>query len=457
MLYWGPIEAERMIYIREKLVEASDFDATRKIVEAAFFEAAAAGQLEAFRTEMRGLLLEPPTSFCVPYAFAYEARGFLHDPSMWIEPTNGGAYAPKPELLAVLEACLGRTETINCRDNYYWLIISGLAEFVRGRVPAAFRQFALAATYPDFYRVVTCDMGGAAFAKTYPNDAELTAQRVAPKFDRNAHFVREFATKLRVVISISFDWIYARAFALGWIKSVAALAAHGVGLHFHIVFRSAPDEAMLSCFVAEAKRLLINLAISIETRVQHERAYFACVRFLKGVSFMHHFDAPLILVDADAFIPDPPLFRNTHLPRIVSETRILGLLADGPWMGYLPWRRFSATWMLCPNRPDVAEFLRKTADAIEYFWDERGRNWWIDQMSLEVGRRSVIAQMANPPVFGQIFHELPGLFKSTEDYKISEISKLPEIQQRIEAGKTYWEAYWEVVDAHSKELLKLRD
>lgn len=434
-----------MRQFKEAVAAAADLETTKSVFVSAFEAAVADGNLVSFRAACTELRASPPTATTLPYAFAYEARSYLHDPEMWVWPDGGIAYEPKPELMAALAACLARPEPINCRDNYYWLIVSGLTEFVAGNIDAGFRQLALASTYSDFYRVVRCDLGGgAAFAKTYPTPAQLQMWRTAPKFPAEAEFIADFVAPPSMVISISFDIIYCRAFAASWLAKVAAAGVPEIGLHFHVMFRGARDTAVLSGLLDEARRLGVKLAISVDDHVTACRAYFASARFLKGAGFLRRFACPLILVDADATLPDPQAFRTAHLPKIMAETRILGLLTDGPWNGYLPWRRFSATWILCPHTPDALAFLERTADCIGYFWDARGNNWWIDQMGLEIARRSLIAERTNPPVFDQIYSALPDLFETSEAYKIERIGQLPEMAQRLDAGVSYWQALFEI-------------
>jgi hypothetical protein len=406
-----------------------------------FQSATAGGDLAAFRADCAALVADPPNAVCLPHAFAYEARSYLHDYNLWEPPTADTPFRPRPALLDALDRCLDRPQAVNCRDNYYWLIIAGLRAFVSDDVQTAFRQFALAAAYPDFYRVVRCDLGGgAAFARTYPTPAELAALRAAPKLTRTATFVCEFAQTPRLVISTGFDRLYGLAFARDWIQSVARLAPQGVGLHLHAMFRGAADLPLIESWQAEAAASGLALAVSVESEVTQSNAYYASARFLKGGAALRRFGCPLLTVDADAFIPDIDRFRDVHLPLMLAETRILGLLSDGPWNGYLPWRRFSAGWILFPHSEAGQAFLDTTADCIDYFWDSRGHNWWIDQVGLEVGRR-VVSQACHPaPVFGQIYSELPNLFDTGEDHKIRSISRLPEIARRIEAGMSYWEA-----------------
>lgn len=420
---------------------AKDLDQTKNVFLEHFGDAVSTGALDDFRAACATLLLAPPTPYCVPYAFAYEARSLLHDPRLWVPPENGRAYRPTSGLLAALDRCLERPEAIDCRDNYYWPIIAGLRHFIVGDVEPGFRALADAARLPDFYRVVKDDLGGgAAFARSYPKLADLDRAREASLFDRDLVFTADLKSRPRLVVSVSFDRVYARAFANGWIDSVAALTSQGVALHFHLMFRGKVDLDLLEQISDLALQKAVDLAISVETDVQQSNAYFASARFIKAASLQRHLDAPLLLADADSFIPDPESFASAYLPRLLSEARVMGLIVDGPWNGYLPWRRFSATWLFVPNRGDATCFLQRTADAIGYFWDPRGCNWWIDQMALEIGRRCVTTTMEQPPQFGDIFAEMPTILESSEEFKMSRITSLPEIRQMMESGMPYWQA-----------------
>ncbi len=434
-------QAEATDYLRTQLVSAHSFEAAKNVFFAEFHAAAAAERLQPFRAACLQILLDPPNAFAVPYAFAYEARGFLHDHTLWVLPQGDQPCVPRPELLAALEICLARPTSINCRDNYYWPIVAGLTKFVAGDRDGAFRLLALSSMFPDFYRVVSCDLGGgAAFARTYPTPADLLRARQTSRFVRDAEFVTRFSQPPRAVICTAFDRVYGKAFGLAWIRNAETLAPHGVGLHFHAMFRNGIDAAMLADFVREAAALGVPLSISAESGIAYPQAYFASARFLKGASLLRAFDCPALLVDADAFIPDPQRFIDEHLPAILAERRVLGLMSDGPWQGYLPWRRFSAGWIVCPNTQAVQDFLTCVGDAIDYFWDARDHNWWIDQMGLEVGRHLINVDRAAPLGFGQIYLELPQVIDTSEGFKVEKISQLPEMRTRLDAGMSYWQA-----------------
>lgn len=430
-----------MRHFRDLVEAALSLEDAKTVFLDAFTEASASGTLADFREACASCVLDPPTRVCLPYAFAYEARGLLHDWTLWHPPEPGERTRPRPELLAGLDACLARPEAINNRDNYYWPIIAGLRHYIAGDAVTGFNHLADAARHGDFYRVVKDDLGcGAAFAKSYPTEADLDRARASARFSRDVAWVAEFSAPRQLVISTAFDRVYGQAFAEPWIRSMAPLAAAGVGLHFHVMFRNAADAGLLEVFLETARTQGVDLAISVETEIAHANAYFASARFLKAAHLLQRFGAPMLFADADSFIPSPEAFRDRHMPGLIAESRVMGLIVDGPWNGYLPWRRFSATWMFTPNRPDAAAFLLRVADAIEYFWDERGCNWWIDQMALEIGRCSVAGAMAEPPRFGDIFAEFQGMLDSGEEYKMARIAALPQIRSRMESGMPYWQA-----------------
>ncbi|WP_143021257.1 hypothetical protein [Belnapia rosea] len=375
--------------------------------------------------------------FALPYAFAIAARARLHDPAFW---TNTGDGTPKPELLEWLERLVELPAALNSRHNYYHEIVTGIRHYVAGDDAKAFHYFALAARPPDFYRVVKDDFGGgAAFARTFPSLAELAAAR-GSRFGRELHLRHAPRQPLRAVVSVSFDRIYAEAFAQGWIERLAKCGAEGVGLHLHLMFRNEPDEALLASLVATAASRGVPLALSLETGVCHARAYFASARFLRGAAILDAFRCPVLFSDADAYITQPQVFTEHHLPAILAERRVLGHLSDGPYHGYLPWRRFSATWMTAPWDDAARRFLGLVGDAVEYFWDQRDRNWWIDQMALQVARTIALRNGMPAGTFGSINQALPHLMTTGEDYKIRKVSGVPRLKILLDRGLSYWEA-----------------
>lgn len=333
--------------------------------QAQFHAAAAERRLDELALACRDLLTSGAAKeFALPYAFAIAARSRLHDPAFWTNPGDG---TPKPELLDWLDELIELPAALNSRHNYYHEIVTGIRHYVAGDDAKAFRYFALAARPSDFYRVVKDDFGGgAAFARTFPSPAELAAAR-GSRFERELTLLHAPRQALRSVVSVSFDRIYAEAFAQGWIERLAECGAEGVGLHLHLMFRNEADEALIAGLVASAASRELPLALSMETGVRHARAYFASARFLRGASILETFRCPVLFSDADAYITQPQAFTERHLPAILAERRILGHLSDGPYHGYLPWRRFSATWMTAPCDAAATHFLSLVGDAVEYF------------------------------------------------------------------------------------------
>jgi hypothetical protein len=403
-----------------------------------FHAAVAEGRLDALALACRNLLTVPTTGeFALPYAFAIAARARLHDPAFW---TYGEGSSPKPELLGWLDGLLRLPAALNSRHNYYYEIVAGLRHYVAGDHEQAFHWLALAARPNDFYRVVKDDFGGgAAFARTYPS-AEALAEARGSRFDRDLTFLHKPAQALAAVVSISFDRIYAEAFAGGWIEQLAACGCAKVGLHLHLMLRGEADVALVDDLVGMAGRLGLPLALSVETGVRHSRAYYASARFLRGAAILEAFGCPVLFSDADAYIASPNDFANRHLPAILGEQRVLGHLADGPYNGYLPWRRFSATWMVAPAHADSARFLGLVGDAVEYFWDERDRNWWIDQVALQIGRTTAIGGGIGATRFGSIGDALPHVLTTGEEYKIGKVSEVPRMRALLAKGLNYWEA-----------------
>jgi hypothetical protein len=403
-----------------------------------FYAAASERRLDALALTCRDVLTAKSTGeFTLPYAFAISARARLHDPTFW---TLGEDGSPKPELLDWLDELLNLPAAANSRHNYYYEIVAGLRHYIAGDHDRAFHWLALAARPGDFYRVVKDDFGGgAAFARTYPSPAALAAAQ-GSRFDRNLAFLHKPAQALSAVVSISFDRIYAEAFAGDWIERLAACGRAGIGLHLHLMFREETDAALVEGLVGMAARFGLPLALSVETGVRHSRAYYASARFLRGAAILEAFSCPVLFSDADAYIVSPEAFASRHLPAILSEQRVLGHLANGPYNGYLPWRRFSATWMVTPAHANSIRFLNLVGDAVEYFWDQRDRNWWIDQMALQVGRTTAIGEGMQAAGFGSIGDALPHILMTGEEYKISKVSKVPRMRTLLEKGLNYWDA-----------------
>ena len=422
-----------------KPAEVDSFDSASATFQRLFQEAVDGGKLGEFRALCREAMRAPPTDPCVPLAFAFGARALLHDVANWQLDTSRRHYTPSAGLIAALEEDLSAPAAISHRDNYYYPIIWGIRHYIADEVDLAFRHFAMAAQKQDFYRVIKSDLGGgAAFARNYPSSAELVAAR--RRFNRSLRCWSQEVAAAQLVISISFDEVYFRAFAAGWLRSLATLPGRPVAAHFHVMFRQGHDEAELGRVQALARELGLELCLSLDEQVTQDRAYFASARFLYGAAILRQFGKPVLFCDADSYIADPDRFLAAHLPKLAAEQRVLGFIAEGPWNGYLPWRRFSATWLFSPPRPEAQAFFEAVADAIAHFWDARGRNWWIDQVGLEVGHRYTLRAQGHDSLFGRIQFECPNLLATGEDYKKDRINALPEMQALSAQGFSYWEA-----------------
>jgi len=428
-----------------ELSPSASYDEAHRAFRDTFFDSVNNGRLASFREHCVDLVFGSKDYRFLPYAFSNAARSYLHDVNSWTWSDSEATYIPKSSLISSLDTLLSSKNAINCRDNYYLPIVAGLREYVLENRPAAFRHFAAAAQFEDFYRVVKCDLGGgASFAKTYPDENDLAAARGTLLASRLPKFALEFSSKPDLIIFVSFDRIYMRAFGSVWIDTVAALGLQNVGLHFHVMEKGDVDMELVNQLAKRAKDCDIQLSISYEGFVNKERSYYASARFLVGGVLLEHFGRPMLICDADAIIDKSDVFRDVHLPKMLAENRVLGFISHAPWNGYLPWRKFSATWMFCPNTKEAAEFLNAAGDAIEYFWDVRQRNWWIDQVGLECARYTVTQRPGYTGKFSQIHEVLPNLLATGEAYKMRCISALPEMDERLKKGYAYWEALREV-------------
>lgn len=422
---------------------AGSFDQASQYFQTRFHEAAANRNLPEFAEACRATLESAAADpFYRPYAFAYSARAMLHDLAFWEPATIDGeeTFRPREALLARLDELLQFTSALNDRNNYYYEIVKGIRHDIAGEAEEAFRWFALAARPHDFYRVVKDDFGGgAAFARTLPSANDLAAAR-GTRFARDLRFHCRPEVSPSAVVSISCDRIYAEAFASGWIAGLAAASTGQAALHLHLMFRGAADGVLLARLQQEASHSGLLLAISVEEHTRAFRAYYASGRFLKGQAILAAFGCPVLFADADSYITDAVAFRERHLPCILAETRAIRFRADGPYNGYLPWRRFSATWLTMPATDWAADFLALVGDAVEYFWDDRDHNWWIDQMALEIAYRQTLQWGQPAGRFLRLDRMLPHMLSTGEDHKIRMVSAIPQMQALMAQGLNYWEA-----------------
>ena len=415
------------------------YDEACALLRKAFDIAIAANQLRDLRESCLEIVNRSKIPHSITLASAYASRALLHSPSNWDYCPEKNDYSPRNQLLELISCDLSLSSSINCRDNYYYEITSGIFFYIQNMPHEAFRFFSSAARHQDFYRVVKDDYGGgAAFAKCYPDTISLLGDQQA--LEGPLETFSEAISNTSLVFSVHMDSLYSLAFAAGWIEQLAPIAHLGVSLHFHVIYRSSVDQLFLNSLTVKAAELNVCLNITTESNCPHHFAYYASSRFIRGEEIMRRFNAPIIFCDADAYLKDPLRFANETLGQLLPESRILGCISRGPFNGYLPWRTFSAGWLFCNNSINSVNFLRLTSRAISYFWDERGRNWWIDQVGLEVAHRICTQSLVSRYIFQDFNTSHPELFATSEEYKIAQISRIPQITRRLEDGQTFKQA-----------------
>lgn len=417
-----------------------DYDAVKRDFQRRFHAAVASGSLPEFHATCRSCLDETPDAAELPYAFAYAARALMHDPRMWHPDGSVGL----PCMLAGLDGLLAHPAAINCRDNYYYAVVAGLRHFIAGDHRKAYAALAGAARFGDFSRVVKDDFGGgASFARTFPDSAALAAAR--RRLTGQPAFLCRGTDAPRLAYSISFDPVYAEAFAGAWVEAVSRLSRRDLGLHFHVVFRAQADAAILERLLALARGLEGRFWLSTEvTGGSFDRAYFASARFLHAVSFLEAIAAPLWIVDADAL----PVHTAEDALELASRSeRVLGLLYRGHHYAYLPWRAFAASWLFAPATEAGRGFLTLVADCIRYLWDDRpGRNWWIDQFALKTA--AILANEDSPNLSPAPLGRWGTAFRTGEEFKVATLSRHPEIAAMMATGVSFHQALRQVASRY---------
>lgn len=356
----------------------------------------------------------------VPYLFSHAARTLLHDVSLWVKSERG--FYPSTELNRRVEALLEVPIFVNSRDNYYFEIVRGILHYINSRYSDAFIAFSAAARFADFYRIVKDDFGGgAAFAKALPNENTLQSLRIL----RDGKF-RTYAANFKKHgpnILVAFDHLYAQAFCDKWLSWFDSSKGK-VNLHFVVAFRADIEKAFLDDLLHSASEHHIDLSIHIETNVDLDRAYFACLRFMHLSKLLQACEGHFLVMDADLHPKG-----KVHHDLFSSDGSIVGAISHGPYLGYLPWRRFSAGFCHVPYNEIGFEFASSFSRTVSYFWDNRDeRNWWIDQMCLEVTRilKSLPVRSGN--------REFWDAYEASETYKIQSLSKVPFVADQLSKG-----------------------
>jgi hypothetical protein len=436
--------------LAHELDSSQGYDEAHAVLSKAFAAAITTNQFGDIRESCLEIVNRSKIPHSITLASAYASRALLHNPGNWDYNSEKIEYSPRCQLLDLISSDLSLSNSINCRDNYYHEITSGIFYYIQNKPHEAFRFFSSAAKHHDFYRVVKDDYGGgAAFAKCYPTAINLLGeqQTLAGPIETFC----DTTSNASLVFSIHMDSLYSLAFATGWIEQLAQIAHSGASLHFHVIYLSKIDQVFLHSLTAKAAELNVCICITTESNCALHRAYYASSRFIRGEEIMRRFNAPIIFCDADAHLKDPLQFASESLCQLLQESRILGCISRGPFNGYLPWRCFSATWLFCNNSTNSINFLRLISRAINYFWDERPRNWWIDQMGLEVAYKICTQSLSSRYLFADFNQVHSDLFATSEKYKMAKISRVPQIARRLKDGLGYWQAVREFQEILSAE------
>jgi hypothetical protein len=380
-----------------------------------------------------------------PYVFATAARSLLQDPRNWVK-SDGKFKRINSSTIEKIDVICNLRQVIDDKNNYYFDIVRGITCFssdpdIQMNVENAFRHFASASRYPDFYRIVKDDFGGgASFARTFPTETDL-------HFTHGRKFVSELVLPappagLNFAFSVHVDRLYAQAFSEHWIAAIRNLnKVIRCGLHLHVIHRNNDRRVLDDQLRLLASDLGDLFLLTHEEAQKPERAYFASSRIIYGASILQSFKCPVIFVDADAEISDIDDFGNNIINRMLNVDKIIGLLSFGPWQGFLPWRRFSAGWLYVPPTSEGSRFLRMAGNMVDYFWDDRpGRCWWIDQMALEAALlRLRFDDQGGEAVAWE--HLFPTAFRAFGDpRKLAALSSVPEISELIASGINVWQA-----------------
>jgi hypothetical protein len=349
---------------------------------------------------------------------------------------------PVPAVLERIDALLHAPQAINDRENYYYDVVAGIREYVMGDLEKGCENLARAARFSDYFRVVRDDFGGgASFARTFPTTAELHAEHphLAPA-DPQEHTPQR--KPWRLALTSHADSLYAEAFFPGWIEQLGALGVPGLGLHLHVVFRQMRQPELLDRLAGQAAEYGLDLLLTTEAGRTRDKAYFACSRFLQARALLERFRCGTVFVDADAFIVDPERFRAAHVERLVEETRVTGMIAPSFSEGYLPWRRFSAGWLVLPYNDAGRGFADLVGRCVRYFWDERvGRNWWIDQFALEAARHIMLRTPSNAGSFGSWPATYPESIAAVgERNKMARVAETSAMRDLMAQGLSYHQA-----------------
>jgi hypothetical protein len=368
------------------------------------------------------------------YAMPFLARLQLCDPANWELIDDREAAFPRSEMIEALSSLVTDFQAGFGDGSYYVPIVRGIASYIDGFEQDAFDAFAKVSGQSSFYDVVKDDFSGAACAR------RLISVRGVQAFRGQAGFpeIVIYHQSSRVdasLLSIAADRLYLRAFAPTWTPVLEALRVHQVGGHFHFMARHEEELALLDELAVWAKANDISCILTYEIVQPADRAYFTIRRFFSAQTVMAATGASLMVLDADLAVPDA-----REIPGLFARNEGISVaISSGPWQGYLPWRRISGGVVLLPACSPTRRYLQMVTDFIEYFWlANETRHWWVDQLALECARLFSVRQW--PDVFFRDFGmSIWDVFIASEDYKLAQLNRLPEVGGATARGQ-HWNA-----------------
>ena len=170
----------------------------------------------------------------------------------------------------------------------------------------------------------------------------------------------------RPIIVIGLDQLYYERYAARWVER----AEGRVNLHFHV---ANPDPARLHRAPC--------IRYSFETCPTGNAAYYATMRFLQLHHLLEHYQRPVIVSDADAYLEGDPtvLLDETHSYDIaVTET--------GPLRNHLPWRHLNAQVFMARPTAETEAFLAAFRRLFAHLEADGGAQWWVDQALLSTSK-----------------------------------------------------------------------
>lgn len=368
------------------------------------------------------------------YALPFLARLQLTNPANWALIDDREAAYPKAEMMEALSSLLDDFEAEYGDASYFLPIIRGVSRYIDGISEEAFDEFAKLADENAFYDVVKDDFSGAACAR------RLISMRGARAFRGQAEFpdihMRHQSDRVeRSLLSISADGIYFRAFVPTWKPVLRALRQHGIGGHFHLMARGEEELRLLDDLVRWAKAEDVSCVVTFEIVQPIDRAYFTIRRFFAAQTVMARTGASLVVLDADLAVQEPG-----HIPSVFARDEGVSVaFSSGPWHGYLPWRRMSGGVVVLPACDSTRRYLELVTDYIEYFWLANStRHWWVDQLALECARLTAVKQWPSM-IFRDLGPAIWDMFVASEDYKVEQLNRLPEISGATNQGQ-HWGA-----------------